>query len=389
LVTLSYTLYDYTHLPPQPIPTDLTTATSPVLVTLWTNGYFPAGPEGWLDVSIEGFSLGRLFDGDPANDLFHHGGEAVPDTSTTGPLMANIPTSAWQQIIADGSIEISYGFGAESGLPTSATDLIRTDFLWRPEYRMVWGTEDFDSIDEQDSAAPVSIHARGGNDYIVGSAYGDQILGYEGNDLIFGADGDDRVVGNAGNDELSGGEGDDDVLGANGNDVLYGDTGNDKLRGGDDSDNLIGGSGDDFLWGGTGRDWLWGDDGTDRLWGEAGNDDLDGGRGDDYLRGGAGDDRVWGNRGDNHLWGGDGPDQFMFNATDQAGTQHVYDFDRSEGDTLKYFQAFDQVIDDYDIRVGKDGTVVTIADTTIVLSGVFDLTSADIIFLTDADWPWF
>ena len=51
--------------------------------------------------------------------------------------------------------------------------------------------------------------------------------------------------------------------------------------------------------------------------------------------------------------------------------------------------AFDQVIDDYDIRLGKDGTVVTIADTTIVLSGVFDLTSADIIFLTDADWPWF
>ena len=387
MVTLSYTLYDYTNQPPLPIPTDLTTVTSAVLVTLSTNGYFPVDRDGWLDVSIEGFSLGRLFDGDPTNDAFYHGGETVPDTNTTGPLLANLSIAAWQQIIADGVIEISYGFGADSGQPTTAADFIRTDFLWRPAYEMIWGTEDGDNIDAT-GGGPASIHALGGNDYITGSAFGDQILGDEGNDIIFGGDGDDRVVGNAGNDEVSGGEGNDDVLGASGNDNLFGDTGNDKVNGGEGSDSLSGGTGDDILWGGADRDWLHGDDGTDRLFGDAGNDDLDGGKGNDYLWGGAGDDRIWGNRGDNHLWGGEGADEFMFYFNDQAATQHVYDLDRSEGDRLVYYQAFDQVVDDFDIRVGKDGTVVTIADTTIVLSGVFDLTPADITFRSDADWPW-
>ena len=49
--------------------------------------------------------------------------------------------------------------------------------------------------------------------------------------------------------------------------------------------------------------------------------------------------------------------------------------------------SIDEVIDDVGIRAGKDGTVVTIADTSVVLSGVFDFTVADSSFLSDSDWP--
>jgi Ca2+-binding RTX toxin-like protein len=388
MVTLSYTLFDYTHLSPLPLPAELTTATSTVRITLTTNGAFPAGPDGWLEVSVEGISLGRLFDGDPTNDLFFHGFETVPDVVGNGPVIANLSTAAWEQIIADGQVEFSYAFGPDAGAST-ATDFISIEFFWRPAYQMVWGTDEVDNIDLHELDAPASAYGQGGDDTITGTRFGDQLQGGDGRDLIFGAEGDDRVVGNAGNDELSGGDGDDDVVGASGNDSLYGDFGNDKLRGGDGLDSLMGGRDDDFLWGGADGDWLFGDDGTDRLWGEGGNDNLDGGWGDDFLWGGEGEDQLWGNRGDNRLWGGDGADQFIFTHADRGGTQHVFDFDRTEGDKLVYYQDFDQVVDEVGIRVGKDGTVVTIADQTIIVSGVFDLTIADVTFVPDADLPWF
>lgn len=407
MAALSYTLYDYADVDPTAIGVTPTVTYTDALLTLTTNGPFPTGEPGGnpaggvLYVTIDGFYIGQLFDiapGPAAQGYFVPRGDDLPYGT------AVIPQTIWQSIIADGEVQIEYAYGTDPGVLAGPDDYIRVDVDWYEsrsqysgspgdDYLMTNGPSLILGLDGNDiimgDRYNDTIHGGDGNDNIDGGDGDDTIRGNDGRDLAFGGDGNDYVGGDAGNDELSGGDGDDDVVGGSGNDVLYGDDGIDTIRGGDGLDNLIGGRGDDVLWGGADRDYLLGDDGTDRLRGEAGNDDLDGGNGDDYLWGGAGDDRVWGGRGDNHLWGGDGADQFMFNATDQAGTQHVYDFDRSEGDRLMYFQAFDQVIDDYDIRVGKDGTVVTIADTTIVLSGVFDLTPADITFLTDADWPWF
>ena len=98
-----------------------------------------------------------------------------------------------------------------------------------------------------------------------GTSAGDQLRGYEGNDILWGLAG---------------------------NDTLEGDTGNDVIHGGDGNDTLRG----DLTSGGTldlqthGDDSLYGEAGDDALYGWAGNDLLDGGSGNDALAGGAGSD---------------------------------------------------------------------------------------------------
>ena len=212
--------------------------------------------------------------------------------------------------------------------------------------------------------------------------------GTDGPDIIGTGDGPDYLSGRAGNDELWSGGGDDTIVGGADQDQLWGQAGNDTLRGEDGIDNLTGGQGDDLLWGGNGRDYLFGEEGNDRLRGEADNDDLSGWDGTDYLWGGADSDRLWGGLGANHLWGGAGADQFMFHFSDNEGVQRVYDFNRSEGDRIVYGPDWDQIVDDIDVRTGKDGSVVTIGDTTIVVSGVLDLTTSDITVISDGYWPW-
>lgn len=78
----------------------------------------------------------------------------------------------------------------------------------------------------------------------------------------------------------------------------------------------------------------------------------------------------------------------MFHHSDSAALQHIYDFDRSEGDKIVYGPDWDEVVDDIDFTVGKDGTVVSIGNKHIVVSGVFDLTVADITVISDGYWTW-
>ncbi len=73
--------------------------------------------------------------------------------------------------------------------------------------------------------------------------YGDvQIVGGEGDDILWANTGNDSIQGGFGNDIIDGGPGDDILLGQQGNDQIFGGAGNDRLDGGD---------GDDFLYGGT------------------------------------------------------------------------------------------------------------------------------------------
>lgn len=129
---------------------------------------------------------------------------------------------------------------------------------------------------------------------LTGTANADDLIGGDGDDLIYGLDGDDVLNGGAGNDLVHGGAG---------NDTLYGSSGVDLLIGKYGGDQLLGGDGNDVLYGGKGQDKLYGENGDDLLYGKKGNDLLDGGEGDDVLAGNLGRDR---------LIGGIGNDQFGF-----------------------------------------------------------------------------
>jgi Ca2+-binding RTX toxin-like protein len=107
---------------------------------------------------------------------------------------------------------------------------------------------------------------------LMGTGFGDNLIGAAGSDTISGF---------AGGDYLSGGIGQDTLSGGDGNDTIYGGVGVDVINGDNDSDQLFGGYGDDLVLGGSG---------VDQLSGDAGNDVLDGGTGADTMTGGIGDD---------------------------------------------------------------------------------------------------
>jgi Ca2+-binding RTX toxin-like protein len=120
-----------------------------------------------------------------------------------------------------------------------------------------------------------------GIENLIGTGFGDTLLGDAGANRLWGAAGNDRLEGRGGADELDGGQG---------NDWLDAGAGADRLLGGDGHDSLYGGAGADSLWGGTGNDRLEGGDGDDQLTGGEGNDILLGGVGNDTMDGGGGSD---------------------------------------------------------------------------------------------------
>jgi Ca2+-binding RTX toxin-like protein len=132
----------------------------------------------------------------------------------------------------------------------------------------------------------------GGIDGIIGSAFDDTLLGFDGE----GVGGPDPYTnafyGGAGNDYLDGRGGSDSLYGGTGNDTLIGGAGNDLLDGGDGNDSLYGGTGNDLLYGGLGNDRLYGGDGNDLIDGGAGNDLIYGGAGADTFIGGTGNDTI-------------------------------------------------------------------------------------------------
>ncbi|MDO7835251.1 calcium-binding protein [Sphingobium sp. HBC34] len=125
------------------------------------------------------------------------------------------------------------------------------------------------------------------NDMLLGSAANEFFVGGQGNDTINGGGGIDTVeYGNVGfgvevnlsTGKTSGGAGIDtltsieNVLGSIFGDVIIGNTRDNMIRGGAGNDVLVGGTG------------------VDQLYGDAGNDRLRGGIGNDWLQGGAGKD---------------------------------------------------------------------------------------------------
>lgn len=415
MAALSYTLYDYANVYSPTVAVDTAATASYAVLTITTNGRFPnfwwleengewGGGEldGALDVTLDDVHIGRLLSGPPGADGF---GYFVPSGGEFPYGTAIIPKQVWQSIISDGEVTILYGLGLDAESLADPTDFIRLEVEWYESIavRVIRGTGDYDELT---SDGPAIMYGLGDGDWLTGSEFGDTIMGGDGDDeinggggdnLLRGGDGNDTIGADSGRDYISGGSGNDELWASGGDDTVVGGTGNDQLYGGDGADilrgeagldNLWGGRNDDLLWGGGERDWLNGESGSDRLRGEAGDDDLNGGADEDFLWGGEGNDRLWGGLGTNHLWGGAGADQFMFHFSDNEGVQRIYDFNRSEGDRIVYGPDWDQIVDDIDIRTGKDGSVVTIGETTIVVSGVFDLTTSDITVISDGYWPW-
>ena len=71
-----------------------------------------------------------------------------------------------------------------------------------------------------------------GSDRIEAGAFGTEIRGLAGDDVLIGNRGNDLLVGDAGNDVLQGGSGDDRLQGGDGDDILSDSIGNDVFDGG-------------------------------------------------------------------------------------------------------------------------------------------------------------
>ncbi len=212
--------------------------------------------------------------------------------------------------------------------------------------------------------ASVNTGQAAGDSYIsvenlLGSEFGDTLIGNAGDNGLSGSDGDDVLSGGAGADALDGGAGSDTAdyedasaavtasladPGDNDGDAagdtyvsvenLQGSEFDDRLYGNDGDNRLYGGEGDDLLWGGVGADLLDGGDGMDRAsytqaagrvvvdmavtsrnLGEADGDsyvsveNIQGSVYDDKLRGDENANRIWGHDGDDQLWGRNGIDR--------------------------------------------------------------------------------
>lgn len=202
-------------------------------------------------------------------------------------------------------------------------------------------------------------------DILVGDGQSNKLYGLRGDDYLMGEGGDDELSGDVGNDKLFGGAGADKLNGGIGSDTAYytsSSTGvfvslmHDIAQGGDAQgdtlysiENLGGSSYDDQLWGDIHANVLEGFGGNDTLKGFGGEDTIKGGSGNDVLHGGAGDDTLLGGSGNDTLYGGEGyhdtldggfgADSFVWSSANETGwsastADVVIDFNHAHGDLL-------------------------------------------------------
>ncbi len=179
---------------------------------------------------------------------------------------------------------------------------------------------------------------------ILGSDFGDSLVGGAGSTAIYGGEGNDTITAYAGNDWLNGGEG---------NDILYGIQGANTIEGGAGDDIIISGTGADYIDGGEGLndqvsysssatavfinletfaftggdasgDYLTGIEhviGTwvsDSIVGNASGNIIQTGSGNDTILGGGGNDTLVGGAGADSINGGDGADLTSYNGSGSA-----------------------------------------------------------------------
>ncbi len=203
----------------------------------------------------------------------------------------------------------------------------------------------------------------------------------------------------------------ENVIGGDGADTLTGDENANRLEGGSGVDTLSGENGNDMLIGGSGADSISGGSGTDTVSYADSNrgvriqldavgttigaaTEQEGGHAEgdtlasiENVIGSARDDRLIGNDGANVLTGGagddildaaSGVDTFVFNAGD--GNDEILNFSVTGGgrDTID-LTGFSNVVDmdDLEIEVGDENTVISVGDVQITLVDVTTALTAD------------
>ncbi|WP_298261961.1 LEPR-XLL domain-containing protein [uncultured Litoreibacter sp.] len=214
-----------------------------------------------------------------------------------------------------------------------------------------------DLIDISATTTTVVVDAGGGNDMILGGAGGDHIAAGGGDDTVVAGLGVDHIYGDGrfevdlvtrvtttyegvvGNDDLLGGDGDDVIFGDNGRIIqpglfkvlgtagatfitsaVPGVGGSDTIDGENGADIILGGAADDTIHSGTGVDVVFGDFGevivsagvlvqarsidTDKTTG--GSDTITGGTEGDFVIGGAANDVIDGEQGADVIFGDHG-----------------------------------------------------------------------------------
>ncbi len=134
------------------------------------------------------------------------------------------------------------------------------------------------------------------------------------------------VVSNAGNDNIVGGDGDDIIFGDT---INYNYTGTASQMMADIKANHLTLSAESGLTGGN--DIINAGAGNDVVYGQEGNDIIYGGEGNDILSGGSGNDILSGGTGSNTLTGGAGADTFTLSA---QANDTVKDYSQTDGDKV-------------------------------------------------------
>src|SRR5262245_13441954 len=231
----------------------------------------------------------------------------------------------------------------------------------------------------------------GGADTMTGSALGDDIVAFGGDDKVSGMAGDDILDGGSGNDTLDGGAGADVIDGGADNDSLLGGAGDDLLQGGAGDDIMAGGAGDDTYRvldagdkvseaDGQGDDTIISDIDFDLSANGANVENLilgdtakvGVGNGLDNVIAGAGnDDTLSGNNGDDVLIGGKGADSLTGGVGDDT-----YDVD-DKSDTVVELkdQGNDTILSSIDFDLGVGGANV---ENLVLFSGAVTGTGNDL-----------
>ncbi|MEM7746157.1 MAG: M10 family metallopeptidase C-terminal domain-containing protein, partial [Pseudomonadota bacterium] len=333
---------------------------------------------GWGRDTLKGNELSDWLFGDGGDDLVYGG---TGDDTLTGGAGADRMYGGTDDDTADYSdssaeIEIRLGGAVGSGGDAQGDRLFEIEHLVGSDFGDVLiGDRKGNTIDGRDGAD--SIIGAAGDDALSGGASGDQIRGNSGDDTLRGDAGNDRLIGDddedhlfggADNDHLYGGNHNDTIDGGIGDDSIFGMTGADFVYGGDDDDRVAGNAGADLIYGGHGDDVVLGNEDADVLYGWSGDDQVSGGSGADMLYGGVGADIVDGGAGSDILTGGLDADVFKFSIT--GGIDQITDW--QDGLDVLDFTAAGLGFGDFTLSAlaGADGTRLVGGGYVVVFQGV-------------------
>ena len=183
---------------------------------------------------------------------------------------------------AGGNDSLYGGYGSDTLIGGSGDDLLD-------------GGDSFDLASYEDAASAVTLDLSlitpqntggAGTDtlisieQLVGSRFGDTLLGTFESNSIWGRAGNDTISGLAGADQLYGEDGNDTIRGGDDNDYIYADRSDYTVR---FNNKLYGDAGDDHIYSWFGNDTIRGGSGNDFISDPGGNDNIAGGSGIDEL----------------------------------------------------------------------------------------------------------